>query len=134
MMILVYDTETTGLPDWQQPSEAPQQPHIVELAALLYDTDTCELVDSMHTLVRPDGWTLVPERIGIQPEAWEAAQFVFGGPGTSEDDPFYPCTLWVGEIEDDDGNKVHGLHVSCDECPEEGSVTLAEFALPEPPQ
>lgn len=58
MLALIYDTETTGLPDWKQPSEAPHQPHIVELAALLYDTDTCELVDSMHTLVRPDGWTI----------------------------------------------------------------------------
>lgn len=28
-LALVYDTETTGLPDWHQPSDAPQQPHLV---------------------------------------------------------------------------------------------------------
>ena len=58
MKILAYDTETTGLPDWNQPNEAPQQPHLVELAALLFDTATGDLVEQLHAIVRPDGWTI----------------------------------------------------------------------------
>jgi len=54
-MILVYDTETTGLPDWSQPSDAPQQPHLVEIAALLFDDDGSE-VEHFTALVKPDGW------------------------------------------------------------------------------
>jgi DNA polymerase-3 subunit epsilon len=54
MKILAFDTETTGMPDWSQPSESPQQPHLVEIAALLYDGDA--EVDSFHTLIKPNGW------------------------------------------------------------------------------
>lgn len=75
-------------------------------------------------------YKLVPAQIHISPEAWEVAQMAFGGPGTGEGEPFFDCTAWVGECEDDDGNKTYGLHLSCDECTEEGSVTLAEFPDP----
>lgn len=57
MKVLGYDTETTGLPDWKQPSEAPHQPHLVELAAILFDTDTLAVHDHFTALIRPNGWT-----------------------------------------------------------------------------
>jgi DNA polymerase-3 subunit epsilon len=60
-MILVFDTETTGLPDYHKPSEMPHQPHLVELAAILFDTDTMKVVDDLDTLVQPDGWVSEPE-------------------------------------------------------------------------
>lgn len=59
MKITAYDTETTGLPDWNQPSESEQQPHLVEIAALLFDGTT--EIDRFHTIVRPDGWTIPDE-------------------------------------------------------------------------
>lgn len=37
MKIIVMDTETSGLPIYNEPSEGASQPHIVELAALLYE-------------------------------------------------------------------------------------------------
>jgi hypothetical protein len=52
----------------------------------------------------------------------------FRWPGTGDGEEFMDCTAWVGELEQDDGSKIHGLHLSCDECPEEGSITMAEFA------
>lgn len=58
-MILVYDTETTGLPLFRQPSEHPDQPHLVEVAGLLFDVDA-NLVDSFEALIRPDGWFSEP--------------------------------------------------------------------------
>lgn len=79
----------------------------------------------------PEGMALVPQRIPVEGDAWKLAQASFGGPGTNSsfdpEEPFLDCTLYVGEIELDDGSKVHGLHVSCDECPEEGMITLSAF-------
>jgi len=60
MKPIVYDTETSGLPDWKEPSEAPQQPHLVEIAALLFDGTT--EIDRFHAIVRPDGWE-IPEEV-----------------------------------------------------------------------
>jgi len=62
MNIIVFDCETTGLPLYKEPSEDPGQPHIVELAALLFDEDTGELVDQLHAIVRPDGW-IIPDDV-----------------------------------------------------------------------
>lgn len=56
-----YDTETTGLPLFNQPSDHPDQPHIVQLAAALVDLDTRETVASLDVVVRPDGWTIPDE-------------------------------------------------------------------------
>lgn len=51
MKILFFDTETTGLPLWKEPSDHPDQPHIVDLACELWDGD--EMVDSFDTIVNP---------------------------------------------------------------------------------
>ena len=59
-MILVFDTETTGLPLFKEPSEHPDQPHLVDICGLLFD-DSGDLVDSFEALVRPDGWVISEE-------------------------------------------------------------------------
>lgn len=64
MNILAMDTETTGLPIWKEPSESEVQPHIVEIAALLY-SPTGELIDEYSTLVKPDGWAISQEMTDI---------------------------------------------------------------------
>lgn len=56
-LICVFDTETSGLPLFKNPSEDPRQPHIVDICALLF-TPQGELVDSFEALVRPDGWVI----------------------------------------------------------------------------
>lgn len=53
----VYDSETTGLPDWKQPSEAEHQPHLTDLCYLLFSKEG-ELIESMDALIRPDGWVI----------------------------------------------------------------------------
>lgn len=63
MYIMVFDTETTGLPDFKQPSEAPQQPHLVELAASLFDDQTGAHIDGFSVLIKPDGWVSAPEAL-----------------------------------------------------------------------
>jgi len=61
-LALFYDTETTGLPLYKEPSCHPDQPHIVQLAANLVDLGTRSTIASMDVIVKPDGWT-IPEQV-----------------------------------------------------------------------
>ena len=65
MNILFYDTETTGLPVWGSPSGGDEQPHIVQLAALLVDSETREVLEMVDAIIAPDGWTSSPEALAV---------------------------------------------------------------------
>jgi len=56
-VILFFDTETTGLPDYRSPSNAPHQPHLVQLAHILCEDDGSD-VEQANVIIRPDGWTI----------------------------------------------------------------------------
>jgi DNA polymerase-3 subunit epsilon len=62
---LFYDTETTGLPLFKEPSEHPGQPHIVQLAACLVDLDARKTIASMDVIVKPNEWTIPDEVAAI---------------------------------------------------------------------
>lgn len=64
-MILIYDTETTGLPDFKVPSDASHQPHIVQFAAILVDPATRIERASIDLIVKPDGWAIPDEVAAI---------------------------------------------------------------------
>lgn len=53
MSILIFDTETTGFIQRDKEPSHPDQPDLVQLAALLFD-DTGHEVAALSTLVRPD--------------------------------------------------------------------------------
>lgn len=59
---LFFDTETSGLPLFNEPSEDPRQPHIVQIGALLADLDTGKVISSLDLIIRPDGWE-IPEDV-----------------------------------------------------------------------
>lgn len=59
---LIYDTETSGIPLFNEPSEDPRQPHIVQLGALLVDLDTSRVISTLDLVIRPDGWE-IPEDV-----------------------------------------------------------------------
>lgn len=65
MKALFYDTETTGLPLFNEPSEDPRQPHIVQLAALLVDLDTWKVLSSLDLVIRPSGWEIPADVVAI---------------------------------------------------------------------
>lgn len=71
---LFYDTETTGLPLFKEPSEHPDQPHIVQVAAFLVDLDTRETLASMDVIIRPDGWTIPDDVAAIHGITTKRAQ------------------------------------------------------------
>ena len=64
-LILFYDTETTGLPDFQAPSESEHQPHIVQLAAALVDDKNRKTVSSINLIIKPEGWKISEELVEI---------------------------------------------------------------------
>ena len=56
--IMVYDFETNGLPIFNQPSDDPQQPHIVQAACVLVDGVSRQELASIDLIAKPDGWTI----------------------------------------------------------------------------
>lgn len=63
--LFFYDTETTGLPLFKEPSEHPDQPHIVQVAAALVDVDTRKIISSINLIIKPDGYEIPPEMTDI---------------------------------------------------------------------
>jgi len=94
-LALFYDTETTGLPLFKEPSEHPGQPHIVQLAACLADLETQQTIALMDVIIRPNGWTIPDEvaavhgittehaaAVGIEEKtALDMFMALWGGPG-----------------------------------------------------
>ena len=61
MSILIWDTETTGIPNWALPADDPSQPRLVEIAAVLCDDEGNE-IERFESLVKPDGW-VIPDHV-----------------------------------------------------------------------
>lgn len=58
---ITFDTETTGLPDWNNPSESEHQPHLVQLAAHQVNLDTFQIIQSMDVIIKPESWEIPKE-------------------------------------------------------------------------
>lgn len=70
-LILFYDTETNGLPQWNLPSEDPSQPYVTQLAAELCDERSGNTIAFLNTLIRPESWEIpadLAELTGITTE------------------------------------------------------------------
>src|SRR6478735_3118086 len=63
-LALFFDTETSGLPLFSEPSEDPRQPHIVQLAAALVNLDTREVLEELNVIIKPDGWE-IPDEVAV---------------------------------------------------------------------
>ena len=73
MRLLMFDTETTGLPLWKEPSDHPDQPHLVQLALVEVNTDTREEIQTANLIVKPDGWTIPDEVVAVHGITMERA-------------------------------------------------------------
>lgn len=63
-MKLFFDTETTGKALMKAPVNHPNQPRIVQLAAVLFD-DQGEERGGLSAIIKPDGWTIPEEAAAI---------------------------------------------------------------------
>lgn len=73
------------------------------------------------------GLVTLPDRMHMDGATVKAINFMLGS-SDEEDDTPTDAILWVGNLEGDEGDPVHGLHLANAEYPEEGSITLVEFA------
>ncbi|MBQ4777672.1 hypothetical protein [Pectobacterium versatile] len=89
-------------------------------------------VDKVNSPVIPDGsvpegYAVAPGTIYLDESDIESICSQCGDGGGNYGD-FTRGILWVGDIQDDEGNITHGLHISSDDYPEEGGITLAKFS------
>jgi len=74
MKVLFYDTETTGLPDWNKPSEDPCQPRVVQLCAELFDDEAGRVLNSLNCIIRPIDWEVPEEAAAVHGITTELAR------------------------------------------------------------
>lgn len=65
MLFFFYDTETTGIPKFDMPSEDPAQPHLVQVAAGLVDSTSRAKVAGIDLIIRPNGWIIPDESAAV---------------------------------------------------------------------
>lgn len=53
-IITAWDTETTGLLNYKRPLSDPSQPHLVQLAMIMVDSETRAPIKKISVIVRPD--------------------------------------------------------------------------------
>ncbi len=59
-MILFFDTETTGFVEFKLPASHPDQPHLVQIAAIL-DDDEGNTIETLDSIILPEGFTEIPK-------------------------------------------------------------------------
>jgi DNA polymerase-3 subunit epsilon len=73
MKIILWDCETTGLPDFNRRARDPAQPHLCQVAAELFD-ETGKTLEAFDCLVKPDGWTIPAEATAFHGITTDAAK------------------------------------------------------------
>lgn len=76
-MILFFDVETTGLPNYKERARHPSQPHIVQLAAMLVD-GSGRTLESHNVIIKPDGWEIPKEASDVHGITAEVAAIGIG--------------------------------------------------------
>jgi len=78
----------------------------------------------------PEGYVLVPQEMHLSSEAMKGICFHCGDGGFAFGE-FTDGLLFVGAIDDSDGQKIHRLHIATADHQEEGCATVCAF-LPMP--
>jgi DNA polymerase-3 subunit epsilon len=72
MYRFVFDTETDGLPNDRELPDHPSQPHLVQLAAMVFDEQWVPRA-TYAVIIKPDGWTIPDEVVKIHGISTELA-------------------------------------------------------------
>jgi DNA polymerase-3 subunit epsilon len=93
--VIFYDTETTGLPEWQVPSDHESQPHLVQVGAIVCDIETGKVINTLDVIIKPDGWVIPDEVAAIHGITTEYALQV----GISEEQAIKTLIEMTGDFE-----------------------------------
>jgi DNA polymerase III epsilon subunit-like protein len=76
MKVLIFDTETTGLPKTRVKAllQRNNWPHIVSISWLVMDSNTNEILTQKSYVVKPDGWEIPEESTKIHGISTEFAE------------------------------------------------------------
>lgn len=105
--------------------------HDAMVVAIMHSPETPAtdaFLDEVRASAIPEGYTLVPQQIFLEPSDIESICSQCGDGHESGYGDFTGGLLWIGDIQCDDGSIVHGLHISSADYSEEGGVTVCEFA------
>ena len=70
MIVMLYDTESSGLPAWSSPSDDPSQPHVCQFTSVLFDDANGDELEYVDLIIRQE-WPVDPDAFavhGITPE------------------------------------------------------------------
>lgn len=70
MTVLIFDTETTGLPEKNKHEDL--QPHVVQLACTLVDNNE-RIVSQLNHIIKPEGWDIPKDSIDVHGITMEMA-------------------------------------------------------------
>lgn len=73
MITLYFDTETTGLPDFNKRASDPSQPHLVQLAMVQLEDDH-KTLKVFNEVISPDGWEIPHEAAAVHGISQEKAE------------------------------------------------------------
>ncbi len=90
-----FDFETTGLPVFKEPSGGDNQPHIVQVAAVLCDAETRKVKQTIDVIIKPDGFDIPQEVTDIHGITNEYAHDV-GVPEKLAFEMFF--AMWNGNL------------------------------------
>lgn len=68
MKVLIFDTETTGLPEnvkIRADLLSQNWPNIVDIAWIVLDTDTNKILEQKSYIIRPNGWIIPEDAVAI---------------------------------------------------------------------
>lgn len=90
MKVLIFDTETTGLPKTHEPAINARDnwPHIVSISWVILDTATNKILSKKSFVVKPDKWIIPEDSIKIHKITNEDAK-EYGVPLSTAIDAFF---------------------------------------------
>ncbi|MCW1826490.1 hypothetical protein OLZ31_06450 [Enterobacter asburiae] len=99
---------------------------ILRDSILVDTTSTDAFLAEVRASAIPEGYVLVPQEMHLSSEAMEGICFHCGDGGFAFGE-FTDGLLFVGAIDDSDGQKIHGLHIATADYPGEGCATVCAF-------
>lgn len=110
MRVLIFDTETTGLPKkWKVEPERERDnwPHIVSIAWIVLDSDTNKILSQKSYVIKPINWTIPDEATAIHGIRDSFARD-FGSPLADVIREFFetPCDMYVAHNMNFDENVI----------------------------